>query len=499
MEIGKKKKSLAGLFLKFAVLFCVNTIIIVVGCLLLLIGSTETGATLPSNYSEMVLTENASEIQSAGNAVEKRIPQGCTYGIYDASGQWKSGDFKEAEQKVAWSKYEKNNNFVSAGKYYKFIKQDNGNICIIKYSLYMKYSWDKLNDILPSPEILSFIADIVLFILNAIFLSRHFAKKLNAQLEELRNITEKIAENDLEFEAADSDIREIDDVMTSLETMKDALKESLSAQWDMEQQKRQQLNALAHDIKTPLTIIKGNAELLAESELSPENKECAEYILANAGDIEQYLERMRQVLYGNVTNQSTQKITCVQLEELLREAAVQVVAAGKTQVVFCGLKDVPEKSKVSDAIVAESKKETNIKGENEYENTFEKKVRLQDRVVMCNLENLLRAWKNVLSNAVEYTEQARGIEIHLQLHRQNEKEYIVASVRDYGPGFSAQDLEYADQEFYSGDASRHNRNHQGLGLAIARRFLEEQGGKLTFGNWEDGGAEVTCWIGLSVQ
>ena len=464
MEIGKKKRSLAGLFLKFAVLFCVNTIIIVGGCLLLLIGSTETGATLPSNYSEMMLTENASEIQSAGNAVEKWIPKGCTYGIYDASGRWKIGDFKETEQKAAWSKYEKNNNFVSSGKYYKFIKQDNGNICIIKYSLYMKYTWDKLNDILPSPEILSFIADIVLFILNAIFLSRHFAKKLNAQLKELQNITEKIAENDLEFEATDSDIREIDDVMTSLETMKDALKDSLSAQWDMEQQKRQQLTALAHDIKTPLTIIKGNAELLAESELSPENKECAGYILVNAGDMERYLERMRQVLYGTETNQSIQKITCAQLEEMLKEVAVQVVKAGKMKVTFYVLK-----------------------------------ANLQDRIVECNVENLLRAWKNVLSNAVEYTDQTRGIEIHLQLQRQNEKEYITASVRDYGLGFSAQDLEYADQEFYSGDKSRHNRNHQGLGLAIARRFLEEQGGKLAFGNWKAGGAEVTCWIGLSVQ
>lgn len=213
---------------------------------------------------------------------------------------------------------------------------------------------------------------------------------------------------------------------------------------------------------------------------------------------------MRQVLYGSATNQSTQKITCAQLEEMLREAAVQVTAAGKMRVIFCGLEEVQENLKVSDAvivggqkktvenfkasdaIVAESKKETNIKGENEYENTFEKKVRLQDKIVECNLENLLRAWKNVLSNAVEYTEQARGIEIHLQLHRQNEKEYIVASVCDYGPGFSAQDLEYADQEFYSGDASRHNRNHQGMGLAIARRFLEEQGGKLTFGTGKTG-------------
>ena len=49
--------------------------------------------------------------------------------------------------------------------------------------------------------------------------------------------------------------------MSSLSGMKEALKDSLTRQWDAQQQKKEQLAALAHDIKTPLTVIKGNAEL----------------------------------------------------------------------------------------------------------------------------------------------------------------------------------------------------------------------------------------------
>ena len=52
----------------------------------------------------------------------------------------------------------------------------------------------------------------------------------------------------------------------------------------------------------------------------------------------------------------------------------------------------------------------------------------------------------------------------------------------------------ADQEFYSGDASRHDRTHQGLGLAIAKKFLKEQGGMLCFYNHAESGAEVVCRI-----
>lgn len=58
--------------------------------------------------------------------------------------------------------------------------------------------------------------------------------------------------------------------MSSLSGMKEALKDSLTRQWDAQQQKKEQLAALTHDIKTPLTVIKGNAELLAETDLSAE-------------------------------------------------------------------------------------------------------------------------------------------------------------------------------------------------------------------------------------
>ena len=99
-----------------------------------------------------------------------------------------------------------------------------------------------------------------------------------------------------------------------------------------------------------------------------------------------------------------------------------------------------------------------------------------------------------VSNAVEHTDRARGIVVRLQMEVYEGQEYLTATVRDFGKGFSEQDLIYADQEFYSGDASRHDRTHQGLGLAIAKKFLKEQGGMLCFSNHKETGAEVVCRI-----
>ncbi|HIW50710.1 MAG TPA: HAMP domain-containing histidine kinase [Candidatus Blautia intestinavium] len=489
VEIKKKQKTLSGLFLKFAVLFCVNTVLIIAGNILLALIFAYAGLTLPANYAENRLTEYTGEIRSAGNSPEKWIPAGCSYGIFDGEGNWISGDFTEEERKTAWTKYKNENIYASSGNYYRFIRQENGNVCIVRYDLYMKYSWDALNRILPRPELLLFVLDGVFFILNAVFLSRYFAGRVNRQLEELRGITEKIGSNDLEFETHPSDIREIDAVMSSLSHMKETLRESLTAQWDMEQQKQEQLASLTHDIKTPLTIIKGNAELLAEAGLSPENRECTEYILSNVGDIEGYLEHIRQVLYGISEEHKETTVSCTRMVEMLRQAAAQVAAAEKIPVIFDI--EIPEEKAARKSEEMEQSRGTGM------EVTHRGGLSMPEMSggeISCVPESILRAWKNVLSNGAERTDKELGIEVRIRLCIREGQKYLESAVRDYGPGFSRKDLEYASREFYSGDTSRHDRKHQGLGLAIAKRFLEEQGGLLKFGNHKKGGAEVKCLI-----
>lgn len=457
MEMKKRRqKTLTGLFLKFAALFCLDTFGIGMFCLVFLVLSPMTGFTLPANYAELQLTDHTEEIRAAGTDVEALIPDGCRYGIYDATGRFKTGTFSADAQKRAWQGYKNGSKYASMGKYYRYIKQNSGDIFIVKYDLHMRYAYDKLNGIVPSLEILTPVLGVVLFFLHAILLSGHFAKKLKRELRQLREVTEKIGQNDLEFETGPSQIKEIDDVMSSLSGMKEALKDSLTRQWDAQQQKKEQLAALTHDIKTPLTVIKGNAELLAETDLSAENRECTGAILANVGSMEQYLEHMRQLLYGHDRAEETEVVTCARLKEQFKEAAMQIAAAEKVPVVF---------------------QEDSLCGN-----------------VCCKPGPVGRAWKNVVSNAVEHTDRARGIVVRLQMEVYEGQEYLTATVRDFGKGFSEQDLIYADQEFYSGDASRHDRTHQGLGLAIAKKFLKEQGGMLCFYNHAESGAEVVCRI-----
>ena len=81
--------------------------------------------------------------------------------------------------------------------------------------------------------------------------------------------------------------------LQALQTMGGELTASLQRQWQMEQQQREQILQLSHKLKTPLTIVEGNAELLAEDALTPEQREQVQAILGGVEQTRTYLGRIR--------------------------------------------------------------------------------------------------------------------------------------------------------------------------------------------------------------
>ena len=161
--------------------------------------------------------------------------------------------------------------------------------------------------------IMTVILFVLLFLVQTVILARSFGKHLSRRLEAMNEMTQKIQRRDLEFDEEHSDIKEIDQVMDSLYKMKCALKESLEEQWNQEKEKQEQIAALAHDIKTPLTIIKGNAQLLEEGSLAEEEQEYNQYILRNVAEIEHYLVMLQEMLMSAKETEEIETISCQEL------------------------------------------------------------------------------------------------------------------------------------------------------------------------------------------
>ena len=106
------------------------------------------------------------------------------------------------------------------------------------------------------------------------------------------NATEEISSQNLDFEIGHSNIKEFEDVLLSFSKMRGDLKMSLEKQWHAEQLQREQIAALAHDLKTPLTVIQGNIDLINETELDDEQCLYADYITESSSQISIYIKTL---------------------------------------------------------------------------------------------------------------------------------------------------------------------------------------------------------------
>ena len=91
MEGRVKERTLTGMFLKYMVIFCVNTVLIVVGAYMVLVLLAATGQVLPANYSEQWLNDHTEDIHMAEDVGEIPFPAGCEYGVYTEEGKWLYG------------------------------------------------------------------------------------------------------------------------------------------------------------------------------------------------------------------------------------------------------------------------------------------------------------------------------------------------------------------------------------------------------------------------
>lgn len=462
---NRKETSIARLFLHFTVLFCIGAAAAAGMSFLLIVLMENVGAIYPANYAETFLSERQEEIRTAERVEETMIPPGSDYGVYETDGTWAYGSFDEQERDKAWEASGRSDTFAGEGYFYRFILREDQKRCIVRYRLEMRYRSEVMNRILPRPEWVLIGTFLFLFFGQTAWLVRYFSGKLKRELSGLKEITDKIAENDLEFTAVSSELTEVNEVVASLAHLKEALQESLERQWDMEREKTLRLRALSHDIKTPLTIIRGNAELMAEEEISGEQKKWNKTILENTGQIESYLTAMRNVLK----------------EENDAEELISVSADSLQQMLFAQARQMAEAKHLPIEVVRMGAL-----------SQTEAKFRIRK-------VQILRAWENLVGNALEYTDPMRGIRVEAEAQETTAKSGACSlrfCVIDYGNGFSRKDLLYGTQEFYRGDDSRHDRSHQGLGLTIAKRFIEAQGGKLELKNSEcpQEGGQVSLYI-----
>lgn len=456
MGLIRGKKSLKGIFIRYILCFGLATVLLIAVYSFLFIIMIESHIILPANYSEQKFEENSSAILRANKVTENLIPQGASYGVYNQEGKMLYGNFTVEQSKQAWIAARNNQNSMLDDRHYKIFDRKN-DICIIKYSIRAQFHSPLLKKYFANVELFGIGLFLLLFVGEVLLLAAVFGRYLSKEMEVLIEVADSVKTKNLEFEPKHSHIHEIEEVIDSLNDMKNALKESLEKQWDMERSRKNQISALAHDIKTPLTIIKGNAELAKESSTEVDNIKYDDYILKSADEIQKYLRLLIDMTKSDDTL-------------ILKPARIE------TKVFF---------EKIVD-------KEKGLSSEKNLE--FINKVENIPEFFHADEELLYRAIMNVISNAIEYSPKSGKLIFKIK----GCEKVLEFVIEDSGNGFSKEELQSAAEQFYRGDKSRNSRNHYGMGLFITNSFIKLHDGKLYMKNSSvTKGAVVTIQIPIS--
>lgn len=449
----KKPSSLKIAFWRFLFMQLVGLFGAVAIPFLLVTVSTTLGLTTYGDYSEIRANELAPILAATPDLSDVQIPMGIEYALLDKNYQLIETTLDENELEQAMRYATTGASDQNLQKRYLLVTRENEYI-VLQYYIGAQYTNEWMNEHLPSPDILLIVLIAAGGLFVCLLLTTRFAKKLRLQLVPLFEATSEVAKQNLDFEVGHSNIKEFEDVLISFSHMKESLKASLEQQWKAEQMQKEQIAALAHDLKTPLTVIQGNADLISETELDEEQRLYAEYIGCSSEQMQLYIRTLIDISRATIGYQlHRENIDLPAYVEQLREQIN----------VLCQTKKI------------------------------ELQMEIENLPAALSADKLLleRAIMNVVNNALDYSPQDSSISISMI----GNKGSLEISVTDAGPGFSQEDLMHAEEQFYMADHSRSSDLHFGMGLFITKSIIRQHGGQLILSNSEKtGGARVTISI-----
>lgn len=297
---------------------------------------------------------------------------------------------------------------------------------------------------------------ILILILLTIWLAIHLAyRTVLGPLGVLSKASRQIGAGDLDFAVPSSPITEVNEFARAFEQMRQGLKESISQQAAMEQERRMFIAALAHDLRTPLTSVRGYLEGLRDGVARTPEK-VGKYVsvaLEKTESLERLIESLFAFARTEYLEQSPQRER-LDLGGLLQTAAEALLPRARARQIRLQV-DGP-----SDPCTLPG-----------------------DRLM------LTRVVDNLLDNAIRHTPADGSITVGWRCT----PDQALVWVHDSGPGIPGDDLPHIFDPLYRGDKARSTRTGgAGLGLAIARRLVEAHGGTISVTN--EGGARFTITL-----
>ena len=299
-----------------------------------------------------------------------------------------------------------------------------------------------------------FVAILVILIFTSLMLTRWIYRSVFRPINELNTAMRHIKEGNFEYTLQVDGKGEIGDLYRDYEDMRLRLKESAEEKQEHEKQNRELISNISHDLKTPITAIKGYGE----------------GIMDGVADTPEKMDKYIKTIYNKAND----------MDKLINELTV-----------YSGIDNnrIPynfHRINVADYFgdcVEEVGMDLEQRGiKLNYSNLVQ-----PDTVVIADPEQMKKVINNIISNSVKYMNKPKGV---IDIRILDEVDSIHVEIEDNGKGIAQKDLGKIFERFYRTDASRNSaQGGSGIGLSIVKKIIEDHGGYIWATSKED---EGTC-------
>lgn len=299
-----------------------------------------------------------------------------------------------------------------------------------------------------SPEVREMIIDlivsvVIILLVTALLLSVWIYRGMVDPIRKLQLATKNIMEDNLDFTIEVKGDDEVSDLCQSFEDMRVKLLDYSKERLESEQQNRELISNISHDLKTPLTAIKGYLE----------------GIMDGVADTPEKQERYLRTIY-NKTNDMAHLVNELTLYSQINTNRIPYNFAKLNVVDFFG--DCRE------ALESEL-------GGKDIRFDFFNYVS-SDVLIIADPEQLKRTIDNIVSNSIKYMDKP---DKYLAIRIKDVGDFIQVEIEDNGKGIDVKDLSRIFERFYRTDSSRNSATGgSGIGLSIVKKIIEDHGGKI---------------------
>lgn len=287
------------------------------------------------------------------------------------------------------------------------------------------------------------VSVILILFLTALILILWIYGGIISPINKLQEAAKNVKEGNLNFELKPEKDDEMGQLMQAFEEMRIRLRDNAEEKLKSDKESKELISNISHDLKTPITAIKGYVEGIIDGVAdTPEKQEkYIRTIYNKANEMDLLINEL--TLYAKIdTNRIPYNFAPLSVSEYFNDCAEDLAMELDSKNVEFGYFNYAE----------------------------------GEQKIIADPEQLKRVINNIISNSLKYMEREHGL---INLRVKDVGDFIQVELEDNGKGIAAKDLPNIFDRFYRTDASRNSlKGGSGIGLSIVKKIIEDHGGKI---------------------